>query len=118
VKVAKVEEPAAKKEEKRSSNTGAKSKILIEEVEGDSKPAPPAAEEPKKVKADQPAKPKEAPVKLAEKVEEIRKEESVVQKSEEIKPPAAVEGKKTSREVDFLKLFSRGKNSVLFINLP
>ena len=108
-KIAKVEELAPKKiaakEEKRASNAGAKSKILIEEVETEAKvaAAPVVADEPKPEIKKQ-VKPKADPVKLAEKVEEIAKVENVVQKSEEVKPAPVVEGIFRSDDFHFLSL--------------
>jgi hypothetical protein len=98
VKVAKPEELAPKKvakEEKRASNAGAKSKILIEEVESETKVAAPVAVDEPKPEIKKQAKPKAEPVKLAEKVEEVvvAKVENVVQKSEEVQPSPVVEGK-------------------------
>jgi hypothetical protein len=75
-------------EEKKTA--GAKSKILIEDVNTEAPKVAPAPEdvEPKKAKAE-PAKPVPEPVKLVDKVQEIPKEENVVQKAEEVK---AVDG--------------------------
>ena len=79
MKVVKQEDPAPKKvaksEEKKTA--GAKSKLLIEDVDSEAvKPAPVA--EPKIAAPE--------PVKLVEKVQELAKEEQVVQKAEEVKP--------------------------------
>lgn len=74
----KAEEPpkkAVKAEEKKT--VGAKSKLLTVDVDSESlKPA--QVVEPKIVAPE--------PVKLAEKVQEVAKEENVVQKAEDVKP--------------------------------
>jgi hypothetical protein len=96
VKIAKPEEVPIKKvakEEKRPNNAGAKSKILIEEVETEVKApvltaAAPAVETKKQVKAE-PAKQEKAklvePAKQEVKEPEVIKIENAVQKSEEVK---------------------------------
>ena len=96
IKIAKPEEAPTKKaakEEKRPNNAGAKSKILIEEVETEVKApvvtaAAPVVEPKKQVKAE-PAKQEKAkivePAKPEVKEPETAKIENVVQKSEEDK---------------------------------
>ncbi len=86
-------------EEKKTA--GAKSKILIEDVNTEVAKVAPEEVEPKKAKAE-PAKPVPEPVKLVDKVQEIPKEENVVQKAEEVK---ALDGDNFSHVITSLFCF-------------